>query len=128
VHLHAHEVAAASGSESGFALVVGNEHSVANMYEGEVAVWVLSQSPDNEIVIENETEDKIDFEFAVEVECENRKRVLPKIPAQSVDNSPKELEAVLEASTSEVDFARVNLARSGAESGGSDCTEWEILG
>jgi hypothetical protein len=95
VHLHAHAVAAAS--ESGFALVVGNEHSVAYIYQGEVAVWVLLfQSSDDEV------EDEIDVEGST---------------------------AAPEASTSEADFARVNLASSVAESGGSDCreAEWDIL-
>jgi hypothetical protein len=128
VHLHAHEVAAAS--ESGFALVVGNEHSVAYIYQGEVAVWVLLfQSSDDEVEDEIDVEVEVEVEDEIEVECEDQKQVLPKIPAQSVDNSPKGSKAAPEASTSEADFARVNLASSVAESGGSDCreAEWDIL-
>jgi hypothetical protein len=119
VHLHAHEVAAASGSESGFALVVGNAHSVADMYEGEVAFVFPVQSPDDEVA--NKTDVEVEVEVEVddenEVECEDQKRVLPKIPAQSVENSPKGSKAVPEASTSEADFVPLILARSGVEPG-----------
>lgn len=80
MHLHAHEVAAASGY--GFALVMGNGHSVADMYQGEVAVWVLLfQSSDDEVANKTDVEVEVEVDDEIEVECEDQKQVLPKIPA-----------------------------------------------
>lgn len=106
-------VAIAAESGFGFALVVGNGHSVADMYQGEVAVWVLSQSPDDEA--ENDTEVEADGEVEADDGSEDLKRLSAKTPVQFVDNSPKGSEAVLEASTSEVSSVPLTLGRSGVE-------------
>lgn len=76
--MHAYVNVAASGCESGFALVVGNGHGVPDMSQGGLAVRILSPSPDDEAEIEPENE--TDFEVAVEIEFEDGNWVLPKIP------------------------------------------------